>query len=306
VENQKMKTDRLRPLYSILLLFLGAPVLAALAAPWVYRLLQQFAAEGSVFDAPFYRVTSRVVLIMVAALLYPAYKLSGIRNKADCGLTGSPDRFALIRLGLGLGVGSMLITYLLGVALGVFVWDTGDKSLSYLITKTIQALVGGLAVGVFEEILFRGFIFGALRKSLGMVAAVILGSFLFSIVHFMRPVDPETVNQWNSGFLLFGNLFARAGDSFLQEASTLFCMGLVLSVICQWTKSVYVAIGLHAGWVWVMMLFRLFTDNQGNLVWLYGTNEWVSKAWMGPILSLVFLSAVLLTQKKWKAFTPTI
>lgn len=301
-----MKTDRLYPLYSFLLLFLVAPSLAALISPWIYLGLQSFAAEGSVLDAPFHRVASRVVLIMVAAMLYPAYKLSGIRNKADCGLIASPDRFALVRLGLGLGVGSMLITYLLGVALGVFVWDTGDKSSSYLIRKTVQALVGGLAVGIFEEILFRGFIFGALRKSLGLVAAVLLGSFLFSIVHFMRPVDPEAVNQWNSGFLLMGNLFARAGDSFLQEASTLFCMGLVLSMICQWTKSVYTAIGLHTGWVWVMMLFRLFTDNRENLVWLYGTSEWVSKAWMGPILSLVFLAAVLLTREKWKTSASTV
>lgn len=301
-----MKKERLHPLYSLLLLFLAAPVLAALAAPWIYQGLQSFAAEGSVLDAPFHRVTSRIVLMMVAALLYPAYRLSGMRNKADCGLTGSPDRFALIRLGIGLGAGSMLAAYLLGVALGVFVWDAGDKSSSYLIRKTVQAVAGGLAVGIFEEILFRGFIFGALRKSLGPAAAVLLGSFLFSIVHFMRPVDPETVSQWNSGFLLMGNLFARAGGSFVQEASTLFCMGLVLSIICLWTKSVYVAIGLHTGWVWVMMLFRLFTDNRENMVWLYGTSEWVSKAWMGPVLSLVFLAAVLLTRKKWKALAATI
>ncbi|MCC7300363.1 MAG: CPBP family intramembrane metalloprotease [Verrucomicrobia bacterium] len=297
-----MKTDRFHPLYSILLLFLAAPLLAALAAPWIYQGLQSFAAEGSVLDAPFYRVTSRIVLIMVAVLLYPAYKLSGIRSKADCGLTGSPDRFRLVRLGLWLGVGSMLAVYVLGVALGVFVWDTGDKSSSYLIRKTLQAIAGGLAVGIFEEILFRGFIHAALRKSLGVVAAVILGSMFFSIVHFMRPVNPEVINQWNSGFMLFGTLFARAGDSFLQEACTLFCMGVVLSVLCQWTKSVYIAIGLHAGWVWVMMLFRLFAENQKNLVWLYGTGEWVSRGWMGPILSLTVLAAVWLTRKYWKRF----
>lgn len=298
-----MKPERLYPLGSLLLLFLIAPVLAALAAPWIYQALQSFAAEGSVLDAPFHRVTSRIVLIMVALLLYPACKLSGIRNKADCGLTGLPDRFALIRLGLWLGIGSMLAVYLLGVVLGVFVWDTGGKSSSYLIRKIVQALAGGLAVGIFEEILFRGFILGALRKSLRSVTAVLFGSFLFSIVHFMRPVDPETVSQWNSGFLLMGNLFARAGESFLQEASTLFCMGVVLSVLTLWTHSIYVAIGLHTGWVWVMMLFRLFTDNQKNLVWLYGTNEWISKAWMGPVLAVFFLLAVFLTKKKWQTIS---
>jgi hypothetical protein len=298
--------DRFYPLLSLLLLFLAAPLLAALVSPWIYQALQSFAADGSVLDAPFFRVTSRIVLVMVALLLYPAYKLSGIRGKDDCGLPTVKNRRALIGLGLGLGIGSMLIVYLLGVALGVFVWDTNGKSVSYLIRKVLQALAGGLFIGIFEEILFRGFIFGALRKSLGVVTAVILSSLFFSVVHFMRPVNPEILGQWNSGFMLFGNLFARAGDAFLQEACTLFCMGLVLAVLCHWMKSIYVAIGLHAGWVWVMMLFRLFTQNQKTMIWLYGTSDWVSKAWMGPILSLIVLAAVWFTRKKWKALSPAI
>lgn len=237
-----MKKERLYPLYSLLLLLLGAPVLAALAAPWVYRWLQSFAPDGSVLDAPFHRVTARIVLVVILAFLFPAYRISGMHSRNDLGLVKSPRWKSLIGLGLALGIGSMLIVYLLGTVLGVYVWDAGDETASYLIRKIIQILIGGLFIGVSEEILFRGFIFGALRKSLGVVAAVLIGSFLFSMVHFMRPTDPETVNRWYSGFLLLGNLFARAGSSFPQEASTLFCMGLVLSVLCYWTKSVYVAI----------------------------------------------------------------
>jgi membrane protease YdiL (CAAX protease family) len=293
--------DRFKPLYALLLLFLGAPVTAALFSPWIYRGLQCIAPDGSVWDAPFHRVTSRVVLVAVAVFLYPAYKLSGIRSKADCGLTGAPDRFKQVRLGILLGMASMLIVYLLGVALGVFAWNTGGKAASVLVRKSFQALAGGLAVGIFEEILFRGFILAALRKSLGVIAAVLIGSFLFSIVHFMRPVDPETVGQWNSGFLMLGSIFARAGNAFLQEACTLFCMGTVLSVLTLWTRSIYVAIGLHTGWVWVMMLCRLFYKNLENMTWLYGTSDWISKAWIGPILALVFLTAVFLTKKKWQA-----
>jgi len=299
-----MKTkDRLYPLASLLLLFLAAPLLAVLGAPWVYRLLQRVAAEGSVLDAPFHRVTSRLVLIAVAAFLVPAYRLSGMRSREECGLPRTADRGRLIKLGIGLGIGSMLAVYLLGVVLGVYVWDTEGKSTEYLVRKVLQILAGGLFIGFFEELLFRGFIFEALRKSLGVIASILISSFFFSIVHFMRPVDPAVTGAWNSGLLLFGNLFARAGSDFLQEACTLFCMGLILSVLSHWMKSIYVAIGLHAGWIWVMMFFRLFTDNQKTMVWLYGTNEWVSKAWMGPILSLVFFAAVLLTRKKWNKKT---
>lgn len=297
-----MTKDRLYPLASLLLLFLVAPVAALLAAPWVYGLLQQVVAADSVLDAPFHRVTSRLVLVAVAVLLVPAYKLSGM-SKADCGLVRTTNRVRLAWLGAGLGVGSMLAVYVPGFLLGVYAPDTGGESTAYLLIQIVQILAGGLFIGVFEEILFRGFILGALRRSLGIVAAVAVSSFFFSIVHFMRPEDPAVTDAWNSGILLLGSLFARAGNSFLQEACTLFCMGLVLSVLCHWTRSVYVAIGLHTGWVWVMMFFRLFTDNQETMVWLYGTNEWISKAWAGPILSLVFLVAVFFTWKWWKALS---
>ena len=296
-----MNAERLKPVLSLLLLFLVAPALAALISPWIYRFLQSFAEEGSVLDAPFFRVTSRVVLILVAALLVPAYKLSGLTGRDNWGLPKCKNRRRQIWIGIGVGVVSMLIIYFLGVFLGVFEWDTRGKPGSYIARKVIQIILGGLFIGFFEEILFRGYIQNALKKSLGLIPAILIGSVFFSIVHFMRPLDPEVMDTWYSGFLLFGNLFARAGDSFLQEACTLFCMGTVLATLSYWMKSVYVAIGLHAGWVWVMMYFRLFTENQENMLWLYGDNDWVSKAWIGPMMAVLVWISVFLTRKKWMA-----
>lgn len=300
-----MKKDHLYPLYSILLLFVAAPVLAMLAAPWVYRLLQHFVAEDSFLDAPFYRVTSRLALLMVILLMPLACRLSGFKTRADYGLAKCSNRKLLFCFGLGLGAASMLAAYLPGALLGVYAWDGTGKTVSHHLFYVIKILVGGLAVGIFEEILFRGFIFSALRKSLGVVAGIVIASFLFSIVHFMRPLDPSVTTAWNSGFLLTGHLFARAGEAFLQESCTLFCMGLVLCTLYQWLKSVYLLIGLHAGWVWVMMFFRHFTDNQKTMTWLYGTSDWISRSWMGSVLSIVFLAAVLLTRNRWQQLAET-
>ena len=295
-----MERDRFKPLYSLLLLLLAAPVLAALMSPWIYQFLQRVAVAGSVLDAPFYRVTSRVVLIMVLLFLYPAYRLSGMRSRADIGLSGAPDRWRLMRLGMGIGAVSMLIVYFLGVALNVFALDLAGRPLSFFLRETVEIVIGALLIGVLEEILFRGYILNALRRSAGVIAAILISSFLYSIVHFMRPIDPENVEQWNSGFLLLQNLFARAGDAFLPEFCALFIMGIILSILTFWTKSVYVAIGLHTGWVWVMMFFRLFTDNRETMLWLYGRNEWVSKGWIGTVYLLLFLAAVFATRRRWK------
>lgn len=300
-----MKKDHLYPLYSILLLFVVAPVPAMLAAPWVYRLLQNFSAEDSLLDAPFYRVTSRLALLTVILLLPLACRLSGFKSRADYGLAKSSNRKFLLYLGAGLGAASMLVAYLPGALLGVFAWDGDEKTICHHLCSVVKILTGGLFVGIFEEIFFRGFIFGALRKSLGVTAGIVIASFLFSIVHFMRPLDPPVTTAWNSGFLLIGRLFARAGDAFLQESCTLFCMGLVLCTLYQWLKSVYLLIGLHAGWVWVMMFFRHFTDNQKTMTWLYGTSDWISRSWMGSVLSIIFLAAVLLTRNRWKQLAET-
>lgn len=297
--------ERLSAFSSLVLLFLVAPVIGLLVSPWLYRMLQLVAAEGSVLDAPFHRVAARAVLVAVALFFYPAYRLSGLRGLVGCGLPVAPDRTALIRRGFMLGFSGMLLIYLLGVVLDVFVWDTGNRTLPVLIRKSIGALVGGFAVSVFEEILFRGFIFGVLRKASGLLPAVIFGSLFFAAVHLMRPVNPPEIDQWNSGFLLFGNLFARAAGTIWQEAGTLFFMGVVLSLLCYWTRSVYLAIGLHAGWVCVMMLFRLFMDNRETCVQLFGTTDWVSKAWIGVGFSLVFLLLTLLLHKKWKNISPS-
>lgn len=316
-----LKTERLKPLMSLLLIFVAAPLLSAVLCPWIYSWIQarspdvmQWVQESeaagtnlfwadiadSVFTSPMRRVNARIVLILVLILLWPAYRLSGLRGRIDFGIPRQHGWLRIIGGGMALAMVSMLIVYLAGVAAGVYVWDTDGMSAGKIGAELTGILLGGLLIGILEEILFRGFILNALRKSLGAVAAVVLSSLLFALVHFIKPVDPVVTDRWYSGFLLFGNLFARAGDAFAQEATTLFCMGTVLAVLSLWMRSVYAAIGLHAGWVWIMMGFRLFTENNGRMEWLYGTNEWISKAWIGPIMALTVLAVVFLTRIYWK------
>jgi len=313
-----MNRDRFKPLASLLLIFIAAPLLAALTAPWVYMAIQSRALEvlqwvqeseiagthlfwadlaDSVFDSPFRRVNDRIVLICVLGLLVPAYRMSGLRGRADFGIPKRNDWARLFGTGLIVAAASMLLVYLMGLFAGVY----GPVQVDGVVGKLLKIIIGMLLIGVIEEILFRGYILNALQKSLGPVAAILLSSVLFAVVHFIKPAEPESVDRWYSGFLLFSNLFAGASDTFWPEVCTLFCMGTVLATLSYWTRSVYITIGLHAGWVWIMMLFRLFTENQGHLVWLYGPGEWISKGWVGPIMALVVWGVVFATRKKWIA-----
>lgn len=313
-----MNFDRFKPLVSLLLIFIAAPLLAALVSPWIYMAIQSRAPEvlqwvqdseaagtnlfwadlaDSVFSSPFRRVNDRMVLIFVLGLLVPAYRMSGLRGRADFGIPKRCDWLRLFGTGVIVAAASMLLVYLIGLLAGVY----GPTQVEGVFGAVLKIIIGSLLIGVIEEILFRGYILTALRKSLGPVAAVLLSSAFFAVVHFIKPAEPETVDRWYSGLLLFSNLFAATGDTFWPEVCTLFCMGTVLATLSYWTRSVYLAIGLHAGWVWIMMLFRLFTENQGRLVWLYGPGEWISKGWVGPIMALAVWVVVFATRKKWIA-----
>ncbi|QHI68652.1 CPBP family intramembrane glutamic endopeptidase [Tichowtungia aerotolerans] len=312
-----MNRDRFKPLFALLLIFCAAPLLAALVSPWIYMAVQSRAAEvmqwvhqseaagtnlfwadiaDSVFTSPFRRVNDRIVLILVLGLLAPAYRLSGMGGRADFGIPKRRDWLRLFGIGLIVAAASMLIVYAIGLFAGVYgpVNVDGD-----VVSELLKIIIGMLLIGVIEEILFRGFILTAFRKSFGPVAAVLLSSALFAAVHFIKPAEPEITNRWFSGFLLFSHPFSGAGSTFWPEVCTLFCMGTVLATLSTWTRSVYICIGLHAGWVWVMMLFRLFTENQGRLIWLYGPGEWISKGWIGPITALIIWAVVFATRKTW-------
>ena len=314
-----MNNTRFNPLVSLLLIFIAAPLLAALVVPWVYMAIQSRSVEvmqwvqeseaagthlfwadiaDSIFTSPFRRVNDRLVLIFVLGLLVPAYRLSGLRGRADFGIPKRKDWARLFGSGLIVAAASMLFVYLIGLVAGVY--RPGEVG-GDVVSELLKIIIGMLLIGVIEEILFRGYILTALRKSLGAVPAILLSSVLFAAVHFIKPASPEITDRWYSGFLLFSNLFAKAGDTFWPEVCTLFCMGTVLATLSHWTRSVYICIGLHAGWVWIMMLFRLFTENQGRLVWLYGPGEWISKGWVGPLMALAVWAVVFLTRKKWIA-----
>ena len=314
-----MNVERAKPLLSLLLIFVVAPLISLLVCPWVYGAIQSRSPEvmewvhqseaagtnlfwadiaDSIFTSPMRRVNARIVLILVLVFLVPAYRMSGLRGRADFGIPKRGDWLRLTGAGLAVAAVSMLLVYAIGFVAGVYAVRPLEAG---LIADLLLIIIGMLLVGVIEEILFRGYILTALRKSLGAVWAVLFSSALFALIHFIKPIDPNVTDRWYSGFLLVGNVFGKAGPGFIPELCTLFCMGTVLATLSLWTRSVYLAIGLHAGWVWIMMLFQLFVENQGRLTWLYGRTEWISKGWVGPIMAVAVWAVVFATRKKWIA-----
>lgn len=137
-----------------------------------------------------------------------------------------------VRQGLGFAL-LCTLPMLIGYAV-VFEWNRE------LDVDTI--LISVIAAGFFEEVYFRGFLFGQVFRftKFGFIPAVLLGALLFAAVHLYQSEDPATLVGIFATTLLGGLLFAW--------------------VYAEWEYNIWVPIGLH---MFMNLFWELFdvSDN---------------------------------------------
>jgi membrane protease YdiL (CAAX protease family) len=167
-------------------------------------------------------VTAAAHGVITIALVLAAYKLVivrlGERPRDDL-----PARGALKNLGLGLLMGLVLFSIIVGVAwlAGVYrIVGQGDAS------HLLLALVAmAIMPGFMEELLFRGILFRWIEEFGGTWAALIVTSALFGLAHILNPNA-----TWFSSFAI------------AVEA------GVLLGGAYMLTGNLWLPIGLHAAW----------------------------------------------------------
>src|SRR5258705_336742 len=77
--------------------------------------------------------------------------------------------------------------------------------------RLLGAAGTAIVTSVLEEILFRGALFGGLRKVFHWILALVLSSMVYAIVHFLDPKNPQepTTVTWLSGLQMLPNMFAN-------------------------------------------------------------------------------------------------
>jgi membrane protease YdiL (CAAX protease family) len=115
---------------------------------------------------------------------------------------------------------------------------------------------------------------------------------LFAAVHFLKP-DPSVkveVVHWTSGLALVPSMFHQFVEPLLLLGGfgTLLVFGLVLGMAAQRTGSLWLSIGLHAGLVFVKLVFAKGAElRAGSLPWVGAQLE----VGVWPILTLLLLGA---------------
>jgi membrane protease YdiL (CAAX protease family) len=288
-----------RPILALVLLLTVPILLGATLAPHAFNGLRALGehtdALGKLTEARFERVTSRIVMIITALLLVPVVRLTGLWPSVRAGLAASPERWRALAASLVLGLASMAAVFALGWFNDAFVVSpkfTGWMSFSGYF---LAFLAGAAFIGLFEEIFFRGIVFGALRTQLAFPLAAFLSSLFFSAIHFFRPLYPAVIEHasWYTGFAIIPHMF----DRFVFEhdvwfALTLFMMGLTLSLHYERRGHLYTIIGLHAGWVLAMRTgAQLFDRNHEVFPVFIGRSDTLTKGLLALVVITVFFLA---------------
>jgi membrane protease YdiL (CAAX protease family) len=223
-------------LYLVVVVFLGA-----ILSPPIYWILHE------TVDFPFYRYLSRVTQVTAIVLLGPLLFWLGIRSTRDFGLerNSRAAKEALTGFVLALVPGALLAA----AYLAFDVYRIKQDVIPLLLSRI--ALTAGF-VALVEEFLFRGVLLGLAAKAFGRWPAAVGVSLVFAGIHFLRPgKQPDTAVEWWSGLAQIARVFDAAPPPTLLLSGfvSLSVAGMILAVATFWTRSLWLAIGLHAGWI---------------------------------------------------------
>lgn len=276
----------MRPLWALIFYIVIVFVGGALLAPALWELAQLGAPNfPKLANAPFHRFMDRSFLILALAGLWPLLRALGATSVKEVGLSPGGKAVRQLAAGLAVGFGSLAILAVLVIAgHGRIV----NQSLSS--SKIVSTITGGLAtaavVATLEEILFRGGVFGGLRRVLRWRLALVISSAIYAIVHFLQRTELTGPVHWNSGLILLPAMLGGFGDvhQLIPGFINLTLVGLLLGLAYQRTGTLYFSMGMHGGWIfWLKTYGACTTNGPATAVWFWGSGRMID-GWLAAIV----------------------
>jgi membrane protease YdiL (CAAX protease family) len=250
--------------------FIGIVLGGAILAPLLFWSAESLAAHGvfpflAKYD--FETFFHRAILIAAALLLWPFLRVSHVRSMADLGLAPNSRWGRDLSAGVVLSTvpllccGALLIAFHVFSFRHMFAWSRFGKM-----------LVASITVPLIEEAFFRGIVLGVLLRTGRKYMPILVVSAVFAAVHFFNaPERTSAVATWSSGLNSIAHSFGRVGDpmTLASAFATLFLIGCILADARVLTRSLWLSIGLHAGWIFGSGIFSLLARRQTlALPWL--------------------------------------
>jgi len=268
----------------------------ALLAPWLYELAQHFASTFPKLAAsPFHRFVNRSLLALALAGLWPLLRNLGATSWRELGLVRPAGHWGKLSGGFALGFVSLALVAMIALASGGRALAS-HLSAAIVAQRMLSAALTAVVVAVLEEILFRGGVFGGLRRVFHWKFALAVSSMIYAIVHFFARADYAGPVSWASGFGQLA-LMLRGFTDWQQIVPGFFNLtlaGLLLGLAYQRTGNLHFSIGLHGGWIfWLKTYGALTTEVPRANVWLWGTEKMID-GWLA--LGVLALALTVFTR----------
>jgi membrane protease YdiL (CAAX protease family) len=237
--------------------FAATILFGAITAPILFWTAQWLAVRGILpglarFD--FESFFHRALLLGAILFLWPFLRWLRIRELRDLGLV--PNRHRARDVAIGFLI-SAIPVFCCGIFLLVFGNYTMRADVAWAAVATVA--LSAAVVAIIEEALFRGLFLGVLLRGNRPLAAALLSAGIFSIMHFLKAPDQTSTSvSWTSGFISLAHSFDQFTEPMLVLAgfTTLFLIGVILAHARLRTRSLWLPIGLHAGWVFASGAFN--------------------------------------------------
>jgi membrane protease YdiL (CAAX protease family) len=264
----------------ILLFLLVVLFFTALLSPWFALLWDRFFdayPQWEEYRFPFSRIFDRTYMALGIILFFAYRPLLRIESMNQMGLQSIRSGYPDLVSGVLLGLASWIILMVAMSGLDVFS-PTFTRSLQVSIGRLLSALLSAVAVGMLEEIFFRGIIFKGLLEDWKKPFAFLFASLFYATVHFIKPAKKFFLTDIEP--LAGARHVVDSFHHFLDPVSLfpgffgLFLLGMILCYAFFRTRSLYLSIGIHAGLVFgrkTLTLFGRYDDK--NLDWLFGESE---------------------------------
>ena len=275
--------------YLIATVFIGA-----ILAPILFWSAESLAAHG-VFSFlakyDFETFFHRALLAAAVLLLWPLLRISHVRCLADLDIAPNSRWGRDLCAGAVVSVVPLLFCGVLLISLHIYAFRH-----SFAWPRFGKMLVASITVPLIEEAFFRGIVLGLLLRTGRKYMAIFAVSLIFAAVHFLKA--PERTSQivtWASGFSSIAHAFEGIGDPMMLASvlATLFFIGLILADARVLTHSLWLSIGLHAGWIFGSGTFSLLARQRISAL------PWVGKNLLVGIIPLVVAALTWVIIRMW-------
>ncbi|MGQ9454212.1 MAG: lysostaphin resistance A-like protein [Armatimonadota bacterium] len=149
------------------------------------------------------------------------------QSVSKLGLVYTGESLISISYGAAIALGCVSVAFLAGILMGYV--EIRRSKLAEDCVSHLPLFIGGIidffAGSVFEEVIFRGYVFFLLYQSGGTHLAIIGSSVIFSVAHLVKHPDTPILYALNA-----------------------FIFGMIAATARHFTGALWLPIGLHCGW----------------------------------------------------------